>query len=94
MLIKTMEKKMNFNDLNEYLVYRNEKPNHNVEYIYKFDNGFGVSLVKTNDGYDVQTLQWDYDNSDFYVNVKPVDSIKSYTAPYVLLQFLETIKDK
>ena len=79
---------MNFDNLNEYLVYRNEKPNHNVEYIYKFDNGFGASVLTHNYGYTIEPLNFNLNDSDFD------DSIKSYTAPYVVLEFLETIKDK
>jgi len=105
-LPKGKENKMNFNDLNNNLVCRRTQDNGGVQYIFRFDNGYGASLVSA-DGYRIAPLQFnsndiDYNNivigddlnSDASINWNtPIDPMRSYTATYIVLDTLQTISN-
>jgi hypothetical protein len=98
---------MNFDVLFNNLVCRRTQDNSDVQYIFRFDNGYGASLVRFNNGYSIAPLRFysddiDYNNivigndlnSDASISYDtPLDTMASYTSTYNVLDALQTISN-
>lgn len=91
---------LNYEGYEDYLLVRTDREFGGIQYVFKFDNGYGASVVKgfstygaADDLWELAVLHFDGDEWSITYNTPITDDVIGYLTDEEVGEYLEQIKN-